>query len=286
MRSRISSGLAFLLCLCCAGAQQSAAPAADSTSDTASAPLVIHYSGADVTEPELLPFSNSITPPQRCKKYDGTATVLVVVDRQGSPRDFYFIHPTGTDLDRLALKIVGIDRLKPGTAQGAPAAVAVADEIKLHACIEEQKDQNGRKTYGLTLRSMPEQSLSTQSGPLVSPLPRQTSAPHRNPEPVPPGTYRVGGPVSAPWALNMVEARYSGKGRREGISGVCIITLIVDKHGMPEGLKLKSGLEPTMDENAMEAVRQYRFVPAMLNGEPVPVAITVEVNFRLYTGFH
>jgi len=37
-----------------------------------------------------------------------------------------------------------------------------------------------------------------------------------------------------------------------------------------------------LDEKAMEAVRRYRFKPAMNDGKPVPVMITVEVNFRLY----
>jgi protein TonB len=37
-----------------------------------------------------------------------------------------------------------------------------------------------------------------------------------------------------------------------------------------------------LDEKAIEAVNQYRFKPAMKDGEPVPVRITVEVNFRLF----
>jgi hypothetical protein len=38
-----------------------------------------------------------------------------------------------------------------------------------------------------------------------------------------------------------------------------------------------------LDEKAIEAVRKYKFRPAMMDGgQPVPVAITVEVNFRLY----
>jgi TonB family protein len=37
-----------------------------------------------------------------------------------------------------------------------------------------------------------------------------------------------------------------------------------------------------LDEKALEAVRKYKFKPAMKGGTPVPVSITVEVNFRLY----
>jgi hypothetical protein len=37
-----------------------------------------------------------------------------------------------------------------------------------------------------------------------------------------------------------------------------------------------------LSEKAIEAVSRYRFKPAMKNGEPVPVMVNVEVNFRLY----
>jgi outer membrane biosynthesis protein TonB len=37
-----------------------------------------------------------------------------------------------------------------------------------------------------------------------------------------------------------------------------------------------------LDEKALEAVRQYRFKPGVLDGKPVAVAITIEVNFRIY----
>jgi protein TonB len=37
-----------------------------------------------------------------------------------------------------------------------------------------------------------------------------------------------------------------------------------------------------LDEKAVEAVRQYRFKPGMLNGEPVAVAVNIEVNFHIY----
>jgi TonB family protein len=37
-----------------------------------------------------------------------------------------------------------------------------------------------------------------------------------------------------------------------------------------------------LDEKALEAVRQYRFKPSMLHGEPVAVEITIEVNFHIY----
>lgn len=97
------------------------------------------------------------------------------------------------------------------------------------------------------------------------------------------GIYHVGGGVSAPVPLNTVEAQFSDEARRAKYQGVCLIQMIVDKHGRPEDPHVIRALGMGLDQKALEAVRKYRFKPAMLDGKiPVPVMITVEVNFRLY----
>jgi TonB family protein len=97
------------------------------------------------------------------------------------------------------------------------------------------------------------------------------------------GLYRVGGGVSAPVALNNVEAEFSDEARRAKYQGVCIISLIVDAQGNPQNPRVVRTLGMGLDEKALEAVRKYKFKPALKDGKiPVPVMISVEVNFRLY----
>jgi len=97
------------------------------------------------------------------------------------------------------------------------------------------------------------------------------------------GLYRIGGGVSAPVALNDVEAEFSDEARRAKYQGVCLIQLIVDAQGNPQNPRVVRALGMGLDEKALEAVRKYKFKPAMKDGKtPVPVSITVEVNFRLY----
>jgi len=97
------------------------------------------------------------------------------------------------------------------------------------------------------------------------------------------GVYRVGGGISAPVALNDVEAEFSDEARRAKYQGVCLISLIVDAQGNPQSPRVVRPLGMGLDEKALEAVRKYKFKPAMKDGKtPVPVMITVEVNFRLY----
>ena len=97
------------------------------------------------------------------------------------------------------------------------------------------------------------------------------------------GLYRIGGGVSAPVPLNSVEAEFSDEARRAKYQGVCLISLIVDVHGDPQNPRVVRALGMGLDEKALEAVKKYKFKPAMKDGKtPVPVMITVEVNFRLY----
>ena len=97
------------------------------------------------------------------------------------------------------------------------------------------------------------------------------------------GLYHVGGGVSAPVPLNSVEAEFSDEARRAKYQGVCLISLIVDAQGNPQNPRVVRALGMGLDEKALEAVKKYKFKPAMKEGRtPVPVMITVEVNFRLY----
>lgn len=97
------------------------------------------------------------------------------------------------------------------------------------------------------------------------------------------GLYQVGGGVSAPVAIFTPEAEFSDEARRAKYQGVCLISVIVDAHGNPQDARVIRTLGMGLDEKALQAVAKYKFKPAMKDGRtPVPVRITIEVNFRLY----
>ncbi len=97
------------------------------------------------------------------------------------------------------------------------------------------------------------------------------------------GLAQVGGRVSAPIPLFQPEAEFSDEARRAKYQGVCLVGLIVDAQGNPQNVHIVRALGMGLDEKAMEAVRKYKFKPAMRDGKtPVPVYVNVEVNFRLY----
>jgi beta-lactamase regulating signal transducer with metallopeptidase domain len=94
--------------------------------------------------------------------------------------------------------------------------------------------------------------------------------------------YKVGGDVSAPKLIYSVDAEFSKKAKDAKYQGVSVVSLIVDSHGMPQHIHAIRKLGMGLDEKAIEAVRQYKFDPATRKGKPVAVAISIEVNFRLY----
>jgi len=97
------------------------------------------------------------------------------------------------------------------------------------------------------------------------------------------GVYAVGGRISAPVPIYQPEAEFSDEARRAKYQGICVIALIVDAQGNPQNVHVIRTLGMGLDEKAMEAVRKYKFKPALKDGKtPVPTMITVEVDFHLY----
>ncbi|HVJ04956.1 MAG TPA: energy transducer TonB [Candidatus Saccharimonadales bacterium] len=96
------------------------------------------------------------------------------------------------------------------------------------------------------------------------------------------GIFRVGGGVSAPRVLVKPDPDYSEEARKAKYQGTVVLWLIVDSNGKPRDVRVARSLGMGLDQKAMEAVRQWKFQPAMKDGTPVAVQINVEVNFRLY----
>jgi TonB family protein len=96
------------------------------------------------------------------------------------------------------------------------------------------------------------------------------------------GVYKVGGGISAPTAISAPDPDYTEEARRAKKQGTCILWLIVDSAGHPRDIRVIRGLGFGLDAKALEAVKQWRFQPALKDGRPVDVQISVEVEFHLY----
>jgi periplasmic protein TonB len=96
------------------------------------------------------------------------------------------------------------------------------------------------------------------------------------------GVFRVGGGVSAPKATYAPDPEYSEEARKAKYQGTCVLWLVVGPDGRPRDIKVARTLGLGLDEKAIEAVKTWKFEPAMKDGKPVAVQINVEVSFRLY----
>lgn len=89
--------------------------------------------------------------------------------------------------------------------------------------------------------------------------------------------------ISPPRLTYSPEPEFSETARAAGYQGVCVLTLIVGADGVPRNIQVKNPIGMGLDEKAVEAVRSWRFTPALKDGKPVAVQIAVEVDFHLYT---
>lgn len=96
------------------------------------------------------------------------------------------------------------------------------------------------------------------------------------------GVYRVGGGVSAPRAIYAPDPEYSEEARKAKYQGTIVLWTVIGPDGRVHDTRVQRSLGMGLDQKAIEAVRKWRFEPAMKDGHPVAVQVNVEVNFRLY----
>ena len=92
----------------------------------------------------------------------------------------------------------------------------------------------------------------------------------------------VGGGVTAPVVIHKVRPEFTDAARRVKYQGVASVGLIVDAQGNPEDVHVVHPLGMGLDQKAVEAVRQYKFKPAMFKGRAVPVQMVIEVDFHMF----
>jgi len=267
----VASFTGLLLAMASAVPQQpSSAPASSPPNTPGSAP--------DITAPQLLPFQRTSVSSDTCKEEShGTVSLSLVVDRHGMPSNITVLNPTDSAMEKFALRLVAEDSFKPATLNNQAIEAKGSLSISIQACFATAEDKAGTTTEVLRLREQPIQTLAQFS-------PTQTSAQRAATDAASLGipnqlTGRSPG-VTPPVPLNYVEAEFSEEARRGGFSGICLVSVTVDIKGRPQNPRVVRALGHGLDEKAIEAVKKYRFKPAMKDGIPVPIQITVEVNFR------
>jgi TonB family protein len=108
-------------------------------------------------------------------------------------------------------------------------------------------------------------------------------SPHATPaSPRQPHRIRVGGNVQQANLIHEVKPDYPEALRQAGIEGTVSLEAIIGKDGTVLNHRVLNTLaNPALVEAAAEAVKQWRYQPSLLNGEPIEVVTTITINFRL-----
>ncbi len=93
--------------------------------------------------------------------------------------------------------------------------------------------------------------------------------------------YKIGDGVVAPTVLYKVDPDYTEQARADKVAGTTIVQVVIGTDGLAHDITIVKGVGSGLDEKAIEALTKWHFNPGTLNGEPVAVRATIEINFRL-----
>ena len=93
---------------------------------------------------------------------------------------------------------------------------------------------------------------------------------------------QLGRQIIPPRVIKQIEPEFSERARKKHIAGTVVVGFVVDEKGTPQTVKVNTSSNHALDRNALDAVRQWRFTPAIVDGTPTPVIMSVEVDFELY----
>jgi TonB family protein len=183
------------------------------------------------------------TPEAKAAKFSGIVLVNLVVDQNGQPQDVHILRGVGMGLDQEAVSVVKQYKFKPAMEDGKPVPVQINVEVNFQ--------------------------IDDAASASVPPAPKNAA------RTLPDG-------ATAPVLLYQVEPEYTNSARKAKKSGTVLVNLMIDKQGRPQHVRVLRRLDTGLDKKAIEAVKQYRFKPAMKDNQPVEEALNVEINFQIF----
>ncbi len=176
----------------------------------------------------------------------------------------------------------------PPVETSAPAAAERPDEAsvtepKVAMSPRANRIENGRSTASPTsvdgsIRLTPQERGRGRQADEIRPPAGEMPPPP--PPPPPAAPVRIGGDIAEPTKLRDVRPVYPPIAQSARVSGIVIIEATIGRDGNVTETKVLRSI-PLLDQAAVDAVRQWQFTPTLLNGVPVPVIMTVTVNFTL-----
>jgi TonB family protein len=209
-------------------------------------------------------------------------TIIDFVNRSGGPVDIYWITYQGERrLDRATLPIGATwtettflthPFLIVASGTGGTTAKGTGTRLAAFQAVTPKSatDPSVRDTAIIT-----NADGTTSSAAMPTPAPAQQGKPNAD------GVYSVGNGATAPSIITKVDPEYSELARKLSIGGTVTLSIVVNKEGIAENIRVVKSLGMGLDQKAMEAVQKWRFHPGSNQGVPVSTRAVVEINFGL-----
>ena len=193
---------------------------------------------------------------------EGKVELRAVIAPDGKSKDLAVLSGA-SEFSQNAIVAIRKWRFHPEVRQGRPVETTYRIHVRFSPMLQEANSE-------VELESpLPESPLaSSPANPRRQNLGREI---HRMPEPG----------IVAPKQLYSPEPEFSEKARIEAQQGNVDIDLVVGTDGLPRDLEIACSSSPDLNDNAISAVKQWKFAPATKDGNPVPAEILIEISFKL-----
>ena len=107
---------------------------------------------------------------------------------------------------------------------------------------------------------------------------------HRKAAPAPiqkPVRIRVGGNIEQSKQIFAPKPEYPPEAKEKGVEGTVLLNAVIGMDGVVLDIRVINEPDPELAKAAVDAVKQWRYMPTLLNGQPVEVVTTITVSFRL-----
>lgn len=188
----------------------------------------------------------------RAAKVQGLVILEVLIDGAGAVTDARVLKSI-PELDMAALDAVKQWKYQPTTLNGKPVQTWATVTVSFSL------EDSGR--------TAPPAAVSAPQSPVQWPPAMGGQQP-----------IRVGGNVAPPERIKYVAPVYPQEAQDAGVSGIVILEIAVDRDGKVAGAHVLRSI-PLLDQAAVDAVMQWEYTPVLLDGAPVPIILTVTVNF-------
>jgi len=183
----------------------------------------------------------------RAAKLNGIVTLTLWVDEHGNPTHVRVLRGVGMGLDEKAVEAVKQYKFKPAMEDGKPVLVELNVQVDFQ------------------IFDGPKAQMRPADFDPASAAPQQAA-----------------GGVTRPVLIHQVFPEFTEQARKDKVSGIVTVNFLVDENGNPTHVRVMHGLGDGLDMEAIAAVKQYKFKPAMRDGKPVPFELNTEVNFQIF----